>query len=315
MEYARIVDIHEWYRTWGIDWARLDDNFDLVGIRAGVGTYQDALLSYFVDRCNKIGKPYFTYHIPTPAIFGVSVETQAALYLSWPGVRDAVQCMDIEPPYQKYPDIMISANEALRFIRLLERPIWYSNKLYLDKISWPAELAQHLNWVAGYPDVYKIFESFLVFHTPELLPSWYRNTIYAKRCAMWQFSKKGDAFYYLSIPPNGIKEADLSVSTIERDALMAIMAGGNPIPPEPEPEPEPGVWQVAKMTCLVNLQNVRSDHVVNSSNVVGAISKGQQVNVIGVWSDPVTLGNVWAKLERPSGWAAIRHGGTTYLVG
>lgn len=309
MDYARIVDIHEWYRDWGIDWARLDDNFDLVGIRAGVGTYQDALLGYFVDRCNTIGKPYFTYHIPTPAIFGYSVEYQAGLYLGWPGVRDAMQCMDIEPPYQKYPDKMVSANEALRFIGKLERPFWYSNKAYLDRISWPAGLAGYLNWVAGYPANYRYFEEFLTWYYPEDLPNWYQNTIYADKCMMWQFTRKGDALHYLSVPPNGIKEADLSLSTIEKDALLAIMVGGNPIPPEPGDE------VMTQMTCIVSLQNVRSGHGTNFP-VVGQITKNTSVSVVSVWSDPVTLGNIWAKISSPvAGWAAIRYNGTTYLTG
>jgi len=95
-----------------------------VGIRAGVGTYQDALLGYFVDQCNRIGKPYFTYHIPAPAVFGYSVEYQAGLYLGWSGVRDAMQCMDIEPPYQKYPDKMENRQKSMVTIHPIALILW-----------------------------------------------------------------------------------------------------------------------------------------------------------------------------------------------
>lgn len=319
MEFARVVDIHEWYRDWGIDWSRLDDNFDVVGVRAGVNMYMDKLLPFFVEQCVKIGKPYFTYHIPAPIRFGYPVELQAETYLSWPGVMDAKQCADLEPPYLNYPLWMVSAKEAVTYIKILLDPFWYSNKKYLDMMAWPAALADFDSWLASYPlkwdgDYYRYFEEYLLVYPDNPLPDYFANSIYAQRCKFKQFTKKGDALHYLSVAPNGIKEADLSMSTVGKDEFMAWIGGGVVIEPPPEQELE--FMATLLCDCPGGFQNVRSSHTVVNGNEVGIVTKGQNVKAVSVWSDPVTKGNVWVKITEPvPGWTALRYGGTTYLTG
>jgi len=318
MEYARIVDIHQWYTTL-IDWGRVRDNFDLVGIRAGVGARQDPYLRHYVDKCNQHNLQYFTYHIPAKAWYagGVPPVAQAQMYMSWPGVKDAVRCADIEPPNSNDASTMVGAAELSDYIGVLgdeQWVTWYSNAQYLSTISWPAFLINYYNWVAGYPAVYHYFEEFLFYHKPEDLPSWYRNSIYAKKCVMWQVIKKGDARHYLAIAP-GMREADLSLSTVEKETCLAVMAGGSYVPPEPPP---PTGEFMATLNCVApaGWQNVRSEHVVITGNEVGIVTAGQTVKVVDLWSDPVTKGNVWVKITEPvAGWTALRYGSNVYLTG
>lgn len=246
-DQLRAVDIHEWYRTEGIDWDRTAANFDIVGIRAVVGDHVDELLEEHVDHCQARKIKYFTYCIP-----GVneSPEWQADFYLDQYGVSDGLICGDVEPDvkggalgteylYRKF------------FERLAQRrsdPAWYySNYNNTKKIGNPA-------WIKSLPVFwgeyryeyltvkYRKFENFLARY-PWWPPRW--ATELGISVTLHQFTDYGDARFYLANAttgnpsyPSGIKSADLSVGLVERSKILAMWDALTPPDPDPDPDLE-----------------------------------------------------------------------------
>ncbi|MFN2233882.1 MAG: hypothetical protein ACK2U1_06600 [Anaerolineales bacterium] len=225
MRQARIIDIHEYYRTGGIDWLRLKANFDAVGIRALVGSVVDELLEEHVDYAQRYEIPYFTYCVPSKK---VNAEKQAALYLDQYGVKDAPKVWDIEPVGGELVD-----GETVSILFQCVQDAWYySNENYTNKIGNPKFLKDvEVIWLAQYyyqiyPLKYRKFKPFLDKYAWQQPKSAVRLGLNA---TLWQFTNYGDARYYCANErtndpdwPAGIKSADLNVSLIDEPDLLAL---------------------------------------------------------------------------------------------
>ncbi len=248
MKQARIVDVHRYYRTGGIDWGKLVANFDGIIISAGVGMAANPLLKEQVDGANDHDIPYMTYHIPSPN-YGMAV--QAKYYLSLYGVRDAWTCGDLEPPDGKTR--CINDPEAHIYLRTLEdetkiKPLVYTNpKIIREVLKYPSWLKEYKLWLAQWLyqywwlfRLYRMFEPFLVDHANQL-PPFVMGTAYKDQTVLWQITCKGDAqtlcaSYKTNDPiyQYGINEADLNLSTIDGPAFLDMMDGNHtPVPPPP----------------------------------------------------------------------------------
>lgn len=239
--YARILDISGYWKT-APDWTKIKANFDAVIIRAGIGQTMDVYLPGYVTAAVQAGIPYGTYHIPAPVGMdgATSVESQAAIYLGWPGVRDAVLVLDIEPPRKDDPR-MISATEAQKWlayidVRHKQRPWWYSNADCVSRLAWPGFLVDYRLWAAQYlydqgtqNQLYTTFSEFLKEHLPPT--PWVKGSIYERTLIAWQFTKKGDAQVTASrTDPAGdrVMDADYSISTIDKADFLALMGATKP---------------------------------------------------------------------------------------
>ena len=240
MIQARVVDIHRYYRTGGIDWGRVKANFDAVIICAAVGWMADRLLAEHIRHCKEIGMPFATYMIPD--VRAGTMDEQAAFYLDLPGVQDGVMMQDIESPAPRLGVKCISSVDGRRFIRYLEKhcarqPWNYVNPNYLGALRWPDWAKGYPMWLAQWPYrpnselLYDRFEPFLEAYRGKLPGFLYssKGRKYAESCVLWQFTCKGDAQHYLAnahtqdaVYRGGLKEADLSVSLVEREEFLQL---------------------------------------------------------------------------------------------
>jgi len=225
----RAVDIHEYYRTGGIDWQRADQNFDIAGIRACVGTRMDKLLPEHINYCKLMGIPYITYQVP---VHGKDPDEQTDFYLSLPGVSDGLIAEDIEP----YEGIMVTAAEAKAVFDALDRKrsdmAWYySNYYYTNKIGNPAWIKYRQVWWAEYryesgTTKFRKFEPFLAVY-PWWQPRWAQ--VLGIDVTLHQLTDYGDAQFYLARAytddpdwPNGIKSADLNVGLKSTEYILSL---------------------------------------------------------------------------------------------
>ena len=247
---ARIVDISRYWRTGGIDWPRLKENFDGVVICAGVGMRQDTLLVEHGELAKEHEVPYNTFHIPDPL---QNMKEQAAFYVELPGVKDAKPWFDWERPYigSRPPN----AREALDYVLKLEilghTPGIYSRWDILVGAGLPSWLSLYYLWIArylyeapAYTSQYQRYEPFFEqrgWTLPKDTPDHLRDNVIG-----WQISDRGDAQYYCAnrltadpINVYGMTNADLNVSIKPVGEFMKIFTGHSEPEPDPPPTPEP----------------------------------------------------------------------------
>jgi GH25 family lysozyme M1 (1,4-beta-N-acetylmuramidase) len=264
MIQARLVDIHRYYRTDGVDWVKLKAHCDAVIISAGVGMALNPLLKEQVDGAVDHAIPYMTYHIPSP---NFQMRIQVENYLSGYGVKDAWTCVDVESPNPKLlrcinaTELFIYADYLTKLTK--RKPLMYLNLKALDEVLfWAARLAEFKLWIAQWPwrlwkiSSYTDFDSFLSKYAG-LCPGTTRNTFLQANTILWQFTRKGNARLicanlHTADPayPLGVQEADLNVSTIDKADLLSLMAN---IPLPPPPPPPPGDWY----SIPVSARNIR----------------------------------------------------------
>lgn len=234
-EYAHILDISGYWKDCP-DWGKIQENFNVVILRAGIGNIMDVKLEDYVSECVRRGISYATYHIPSPAtILAIPVERQAEIYCSWPGVQNRVTIGDLEPPLKNDPR-MVNSGEALRYMTALanistRRPWWYSNADCVARMFTPSFLQNYKLWAAQYlydigtdKNQYSTFAEFFRERTPAYgppLPTWVRDSIYEKTIVAWQFTSKGDAQNTCAFP--GISGADYSISTVDRKYFLELL--------------------------------------------------------------------------------------------
>jgi GH25 family lysozyme M1 (1,4-beta-N-acetylmuramidase) len=245
MIQARVVDVHRYYRTGGIDWDKLKVNFDAVIISAGVGMNANPLLPEQVSGAVAHGVPYMTYHLPSP-IFPMS--TQVEFYLGLYGVKDSATCIDIEPPVSNGSIRCINAAEALAYIKAVEnatgkKPIVYSNPKNINEaIKRPTWLADYWLWIAQWPydiltSLFRNYDRFLAKYA-NAYPPFVKGTVWQANTLLWQFTCKGDAQALCASATTadpvykvGIKDADLNVSTLDKSIFLSML--NTPQPPSP----------------------------------------------------------------------------------
>lgn len=218
------VDIHEYYRTGGINWDQAAEIFDFIGIRACVGEDLDELYLEHIEEAEKRFSRIFTYQAFDPRI---SPLRNISFYLSIPKVKDHPRCGDVEPVGGQ----MVSESQARSCFDLLDESgdqgWYYSNYNYTSKLGFPLWIKNRVKFWAEYPiDIltfYNKIERYLE-KNPWKVPKWAARIGYIPE--IHQFTKKGDARYYLANEktddpdfPNGIKSADLIVSLIGLDEL------------------------------------------------------------------------------------------------
>jgi hypothetical protein len=288
MNQARVVDVHRFYRKGGIDWDKLKINFDAVIISAGVGLVANPLLREQVDGARENDVPYATYHIPSP--YAGTMANQAAYYLSLYGVAEALCCIDIEPPGGGYR--CVNATEAYRYIQEIEDRtgfalLVYSNPKYINEaLHRPAWLPYYRLWLAQWPyeywwllRQYTGFESFLRKYANQY-PAYVRGTDLQSNTVLWQFTCKGDAQALcasaITADPvywRGIKDADLNVSTVEKDQFLALLS--RDMPP---PAPVEGDWY----NVPVAERNIRRNPNAVTGLIVLTLKQGDQVQVSNI---------------------------------
>lgn len=284
---ARIIDVHRYYRTGGIDWAKvIDSQVDAIIISAGVGMGGDSLLKEQVDGAVAHAIPYMTYHIPSP---NFPMRVQAEHYWNLYGVKDAWMCGDLEPPGGGVR--CVNQYEAYDYLRVLEdkasrRPLAYTNPKYIiEDLKFPDWLPDYWLWLAQW--IYRIwpilfysdFESFLAKYTGAL-PPWVKGKVYQYKTILWQYSAKGNAqkliaSYRTNDPvfQFGIKDADLDVSIIDKADILCMMQQGQ-IDPTPPPTPQ-GEWY------LINVRdrNIRSTPNSVTGRVLITLHQGDKVRI------------------------------------
>jgi hypothetical protein len=248
MLQAQFVDLDYWFRTGGVNWELVKLYQDAVAIQAGIGTWACPLLKEQVDGACANGVPYFTWWIPD--ITDGPMTSQVDFYLSLPGVRAAATCVDIEPPGGGTR--CVNATECLTALQRIEdvtglQPLAYSNKKYItEDLKTPNWLPDFSWWLAQwYYKVYLIsyytdYVSFLAKYANKLPQTAYDLGLTSKVIG-WQITYKGNAQALCAnaktqdpINPGGIKECDLSISTIEKDAFIKrIQLAAIPPPPPP----------------------------------------------------------------------------------
>jgi GH25 family lysozyme M1 (1,4-beta-N-acetylmuramidase) len=284
---ARVVDVHRYYRSGGIDWDKIKLNFDAVIISAGVGMSASPLLKEQVDGANDIGIPYMTYHIPSK---NYNMIYQADYYLDQYGVRDAWTCIDIEPPVSDGSIRCINATESLAYIQQIKTqtgrdPLVYSNPKYINEaIHNPVWLKNYWLWIAQWLyqywwllRLYRQFEPFLAKYA-NTFPPFVRNKYYQVKTILWQFTCKGDAQTLCAsaktldpVYKYGITEADLNVSTIERSAFLAMLGAT----PSPVPPPSTGDWYQVN----VAERNIRNEPNSVTGIILVTLHLGDRVEV------------------------------------
>ncbi len=314
MSQAKVIDIHRYYRTGGVDWPKLKANADAVIISAGVGMSISPLLREQVDAAIQYDIPYMTYLIPSPSF---PMKEQASNYLSAYGVKEAWTCADLEPPSSNVR--CVDSIEAAHFVSLLTQstsraPLIYSNPSILDTIlHLPTWIMGYKLWMAQWlyefwllRRQYTRFETFLAknsnlfpYYVRAQHPDLIRNTV------LWQFSCKGDAqslcasaFTGDPVYRTGLKEADLNISTISRESFLALLGALAPSPEPPPPPPPQAKWY----DIPVPARNIRRTPNSITGTVVLTLHTG----------DKVLVGNITSGI--PGQWGqvlAYHHAGLT----
>lgn len=287
MKQARIVDVHRYYRTGGIDWGKLVAHCDAIIISAGVGMAANPLLKEQVDGAVAHDVPFMTYHIPSP---NYNIVTQARYYLSLYGVMDAWTCGDLEPPDGRTR--CVNDPEAFTYLKILEdetgiKPLVYSNPKYIkEALKFPLWLKEYKLWLAQWlyqywwlSRQYTHFEPFLADHGDQL-PPFVRGTAYEHQTVLWQFSSKGEAQEICAsaetldpVYNKGIKEADLDLSTIEGSVLLEMMEGSDiPMPPPI------GTWYLVSMEA----RNIRALPNTLTGKVLFTLHKYDMVEITDI---------------------------------
>jgi len=247
---ARIVDISRYWRTGGIDWPRLKENFDAVIIAAGVAFNGDVLLPEHTEKADEHDVSYATYHIPDPA---KNMAEQAHFYAELPGVKTHRAFADWEAPYSggKEP----TAAQMLSYLMALDNSAEqtagiYSRMEILKRMGLPVWLHDRDLWLAQYiyefyvdAMQYRRFEPFLERFGMRVPPS-VDGTGLEENVVLWQFTEYGDARFYcanrLTEDPKyvyGMTNADLNVSMMGYDAFMKWFNIGGVVEPPPTPQP------------------------------------------------------------------------------
>lgn len=224
---ARVVDIHEYYRTGGIDWPRCAENFDAVIIRAAKGLEIDDLFFEHVEMAVLHDMLYITYQVPDAR---KPFDENVDFYLEIEGVSGAPVCGDVEPFrgnlgseyfYRKY-------FERLRFRYPIFDPWYYGNYNYSGKIGHPNWIKDMFLWWAEYPfDIltkYREIDRYLS-KNPWKIPKWAVKGGYTPQ--LHQFTDYGNARGSLANEKtkdpkwkDGIKSADFSVSLIDAEEFL-----------------------------------------------------------------------------------------------
>ena len=307
LRQARVVDISYYYRTGGINWPRLKENFDFGIIRAGVDLWPDPLLREHVDNADAYDFPYATYYFIDP---DRPVDLQAAHYASAYGVKGHRMFYDWEKPWRggRIP----SAQESYNFLKALEdktgeRPKIYSRGNIFEANGDPRWLGEYELWISQYWKPYRTYGEFLVDFEWKLPPD-IRDKHYAQNCILWQFTEKGDARYYLSNATTndpdpdckkGVLSADLNVSMADvRSFLKSMGETYSPLPPPPPPPPIPVPPAEKYYTVNTHALNGRAEPVVKEdpTNVVLSLAEGNKVKLIGesgLWKQVEVKETVW----------------------
>ena len=223
MKQIWFTDIHEWYRIGGIDWGRIAELYDAIGIRAVVGDHVDELLEYHVENALRINKRFVTYCIPSE---NIPTDEQVDLYLEAPGVDLGLIAGDVEPEFKggkMGPEWVYRKFFERLDVKRTDKAWYYSNYAYTKAIGFPAWVYERVVWWAEYPyeyllTKYRQFESYLA-RNPWKIPKW--AVASGITPTVHQFTDYGNAQYYHAkavtedpIFKVGIKSADLSVGLV-----------------------------------------------------------------------------------------------------
>ena len=247
---ARVVDISRYYRTGGINWPRLKEQFDGVVICAGVGFREDILLPEHIGYAKDHGVPYNTFHIPDPL---QNMDEQAHWYVELPGVKEAKPWFDNECPYKLSREP--TREEADTYQYALDKyhpmaPGEYSRWEILERQGLSERLVMYHIWIAHYlyegpeyKEKYKRYEPFFeqrAWRYPPNTPEYLKPLVIG-----WQITDTGDARHYCAnrltkdpVYRYGMTNCDLNVSTIPHKEFMEIFTGQQePEPPPPNDDP------------------------------------------------------------------------------
>lgn len=249
---SRIVDISRYWRTGGIDWPRLKENFDGVVICAGIGMRMDVLLPEHTDKANEVGVPLNTYHIPDPL---QNMKEQAHWYTEQYKVTENRAWFDNEKPYLASREATMA--EADYYVSSLDsyHPLQcgeYSRWDILIRQGLSPRLKTHKLWIAHYlydleryaaglvPLTYLRYEPFFeqrAWKLPPYTPDEYKDSVIG-----WQITSTGDARFYCANEKTddpvyiyGMTNADLNVSVIPHTEFMPFFSPNIVVEPE-----EPG---------------------------------------------------------------------------
>jgi len=256
---ARVVDISRYWRTGGINWPLLAENFDAVIMSAGVSFKMDVLLPEHTELAEEHNVPYATYHIPDS---NMNMPEQAQFYSELSGVKGHKVFADVEIPYTGGD--LPTAAEMLSYLMALDNftnqfSCIYSRIEILKRLGFPAWLFERDLWIAqyiyeNYEDriQYFKFEPFLDRFGMKVPPS-VVGTGLEENVQLWQFTEYGDARFYCAnrltadpINVYGMTRADLNVSMLSCENFLDWFILGESIP-----EPEGCNVLLAKLAALL----------------------------------------------------------------
>lgn len=231
MRQAIVTDIYEEFRTGGIDWARMADLFDAVGIRAVIGLEMDDLFPEHVNKALAHNIKYFTYGVPQKRF---PPDEQADFYLETDGVDGHPMAGDIEISNGE----LILEYQARRWFEWItgkrngDSPWYYSNYYYTKLLGFPAWVRPLKKWWAEYPyewiTKYRRFENYLSKNAWKI-PKWAASLQYTP--ILHQFTDYGEGpYYYTNLKTDdprwrdGKKSVDLNVSLIDADQFLALFS-------------------------------------------------------------------------------------------
>ena len=300
MNIARILDTSSNYGVGGLNFGSIYQNFNGIILRFGVGAGKDKIFNATMGELVRSGFPFQTFMIfGRPKLCGMSIREQVFRWLDAPGVLLGRAMVDVEPAIYGYDETMVSSDELAEATELLDgnHPLpwsWYSNKKYVNLLSWPRFLCGHDLLAAQYPwepwkfREYLDFETFLRDYGSKLISPWVKGTNYQGCAYAWQFTAHGRTPDVSQVVDGwSKKDHDFSVSTIERDDFMVKFWPGS-VPPPSEVE----------MTFIVQTANLAVRPGPDDDDVkypvIRRMTAGTTFKAVDVFA-PSTGGEVWAK--------------------
>jgi GH25 family lysozyme M1 (1,4-beta-N-acetylmuramidase) len=244
------IDVDDYSRTGGINYKLFKKHLlagesDFMIIKAGLGTHRSTIFNEQKQNAEFYGIPYITYHLLDP---GMDMKQQAQNYVDWVGADQPSYIMDVESPREgaRLPN----KAELRTYIDEMERltnkqPVIYTRTNVLEQVGFLDEARKYRLWIAQYlNDItqipkkqvqYRFFHEFVRDFSKTLPPSVVRKPI-EESVILWQFSEKGDGYFYVYNPitehpryTTGKKSADLNISIRGREEFLKSIFGKVPV--------------------------------------------------------------------------------------
>ena len=244
------IDVDDYSRTGGINYKLFKNHLlagesDFMIIKAGLGTNRSTIFNEQKQNAEFYGIPYITYHLLDPR---KDIKGQAQNYVEWVGTDQPSYIMDVESPAEgvrppNKAELRIYIDEMERLTN--KQPVIYTRTNVLEQIGFLDEakeyrlwIAQYLNDVAQIPKKqvqYRFFHEFVRDFSDTLPPSVVEKPI-EESVILWQFSEKGDGYFYVYNPitehpkyTTGKKSADLNISIQGREEFLKSIFGKVPV--------------------------------------------------------------------------------------